>query len=70
MHRKPPPNTQPQHTAQLPKNKDTMTPPIRQLPAASNVKVSVITVRRVIAHDLRNTAMHFLNVKLIIPLFY
>jgi hypothetical protein len=27
------------------------------------------TIRRVIAHDLRNTAMHFLNVKLIIPLF-
>ncbi len=28
------------------------------------------TIRRVIAHDLRNTAMHFSNVKLIIPLFY
>ncbi len=28
------------------------------------------TVRCVIVHDLCNTAMHFLNVKLIIPLFY
>ncbi len=28
------------------------------------------TIHRVIAHDLRNTAMHFLNVKLIIPLFH
>ncbi len=27
------------------------------------------TIRCVIAHDLRNTAMHFLNVKLIIPFF-
>ncbi len=29
-----------------------------------------LMIGRVIAHDLRNTAMHFLNVKLIIPLFY
>ncbi len=28
------------------------------------------TIRCVIAHDLRNTAMHFWNVNLIIPLFY
>jgi hypothetical protein len=47
-----------------------MISPTRWLPAASNIKVSVIAVHRMIAHDLRNTAMHFLNVKLIIPLFY
>jgi hypothetical protein len=47
-----------------------MISPTRRLPAASNVKVSAIAVHRVIAHDLRNTAMHFLNVKLIILLFY
>ncbi len=41
--------------------------PARQLPAASNLKVSAIAVRHVIVHDLRNTEMHFLNVKLIIP---
>ena len=28
------------------------------------------TIRCVIVHDLHNTAMHFLNIKLIIPLFY
>jgi hypothetical protein len=47
-----------------------MISPTRWLPAASNVKVSVIAIRRMIVHDLRNTATHFLNVKLIIPLFY
>jgi hypothetical protein len=49
------------------KNKDTMISPARQLPAASNLKMSAIAVRRMIAHDLRNTEMIFLNVKLIIP---
>jgi hypothetical protein len=44
-----------------------MISPACQLPAASNLKVSAIAVHRVIAHDLRNMEMHFLNVKLIIP---
>jgi hypothetical protein len=39
-----------------------MISPARQLPAASNLKVSAIVIRRVIAHYLRNTEMHFLNV--------
>jgi hypothetical protein len=37
------------------------------LPCPPNLKVSAITVRRMIAHDLRNTEMHFFNVTLIIP---
>ncbi len=44
------------------------------LPASSGFKCKgecdCCTIRRVIGHDLRNTAMYFLNVKLIIPLFY
>jgi hypothetical protein len=38
-----------------------MISPARQLPAASNLKVSAIAVRRVIAHNLRNTEKHFFN---------
>jgi hypothetical protein len=41
------------------KKQKTMTSPARQLPAASNLKVSAIAVRRMIAHDLRNTEIHF-----------
>jgi hypothetical protein len=44
-HKKPSPNTQPQHTTQPPKNKDTMISPTCRLPAALNVKVSAIAVR-------------------------
>ena len=52
-------NTQPQHTAQRPKNTDTMISPARRLPAASILKVSAIAVRRAIDIDHRNAAMQF-----------
>jgi hypothetical protein len=39
-----------------------MISPARQLPTASNLKVSVIAICCVIVHDLRNMEMHFLNV--------
>jgi hypothetical protein len=44
-----------------------MIAPARQLPGASNLKVSAIIVHHMIVHELRNTEMHFFNVKLIIP---
>jgi hypothetical protein len=63
-------NTQPQHTAQLPKNTDTMISPARRLPAASILQVSAIAVRRAIDLDLRNMAMQFFYVRLTVSLFY
>ena len=56
-------NTQPQHTAQLPKNTDTMISPARHLPADPILQVSAIVVRHAINLDHRNMAMHFFNVK-------
>ena len=52
-------NTQPQHTAQLPKNTDTMISPAHRLPADPILQVSAITMRRAINLDHRNTAMRF-----------
>jgi hypothetical protein len=41
------------------KNTDTMLPPMRQLPAASILKVSMIAVSRAIDLNLHNTAMQY-----------
>ena len=54
-------HTTPQHTAQLPKNTDTMISPARGFPAAPILKVSAIAVCRTIDLDLRNTAMQFFS---------
>jgi hypothetical protein len=62
--------TQPQHTTNNTTNMTTMVPTARRLPAASILKVSKITVRRVIDNNLSNTAMLFFYVKLMNALFY
>ncbi len=55
-------NTQPATTAtphKLSKNTHTMIPPGRWLPDAPSLKVSTIDLHHAMAHDLRNTAIHF-----------
>ena len=55
-------NTQPSTTAtqhKSSKNTHTMIPPGHWLPDAPRLKVSIINLHHAMAHDLRNTAIHF-----------